>query len=108
MSGSGVREFLEGVDDGVDLGDDNGEALEQHRRHELAVAPFLRRHRRSGRGGAEASRLPEKRPEQQARRRWRPGQHGGERRSGSGAAPRRAATVVVLWEGKKWRRKNPP
>lgn len=30
MSGSGVREFLEGVDDGVDLGDDDWEALEQH------------------------------------------------------------------------------
>jgi hypothetical protein len=32
-----VREFLEGVDDGVDLGDDDGEALEDHRRHDLAV-----------------------------------------------------------------------
>jgi hypothetical protein len=50
MSGSGVREFLEGVDDGVDLGDNDREALEQHRSHELAVAPFLRRRRRSCRG----------------------------------------------------------
>jgi hypothetical protein len=93
MSGSGVREFLEGVDDGVDLGDNDREALEQHRSHELAVAPFLRRRRRSCRGWAEASRLPEKRPEQKASRSRRSGQHGGERRSGSGG-PRRAATVV--------------
>ena len=42
MNGSAVREFLEGVDNRVDLGDDDGEALEQHRRHELPVGRFLR------------------------------------------------------------------
>lgn len=65
----GVRELLEGVDDGVDLGDDDGEALEHHRRHELPVAPFFR-----GRAGrrAEASRPPEK-PGEKARHRRRSG-----------------------------------
>jgi len=83
-SGRGVRELLEGVDGGMDLGDDDGEALEHHRRHELPVAPFLRR--RGGRG-AEASRPPE-RPEEKARHRRRSGVGGG---PGSGG---RAATVV--------------
>lgn len=42
MGGSSIREFLESVDNGVDLGDDNGEALEKHRRHQLSVGRFLR------------------------------------------------------------------
>ena len=72
-----VQEFLEGVDDGVDLGDDDREALEDHRRHDL---PF----RRGGRGRAEASDPPE-RPEVEARR--RSPQHGV---GGGGAAKEEA------------------
>jgi hypothetical protein len=72
-SGSGVREFLEGVYTGVDLGDDDGVALEQHRRHDLLVVRF-RGFQISG-GGAEASR-PLQRPEETARRRRGSGQHG--------------------------------
>jgi hypothetical protein len=69
----------------VDLGDDDGEALEHHRRDELPVAPFL--HRRGARG-AEASRPP-KRPEEKTRDRRRSGVGGEPAGTGSVVAPQR-------------------
>lgn len=99
----GVREFLEGVDDGVDLGDDDGEALEQHGRHDLPVVPFRRGGGRGRGGGAEASR-PQERAEVGARPRRRSQQHGaGVRGGGEGRRRRKGGVVRVSVWGKEER-----
>lgn len=102
----GVREFLEGVDDGVDLGDDDGEALEQHGRHDLPVVPFRRGGGRGRGGGAEASR-PQERAEVGARPRRRSQQHGAGVRGGGEGRRRRKGGWCVCQCGGRRKEENP-